>query len=138
MQDEPPPTLIDAKPVVAAEVKPKRRVKHTAPPAAPAIAAPAPPPPVADPATSEVSALGALAPGGDSDPRQQQEVAGRIAAVEKRINDLPGATADREQKQLAKVRLFTKEASDALKGGDVEGARILATKAELLLEDLTK
>lgn len=63
---------------------------------------------------------------------------GRISAVEKRINDLPSGTADREQKQIAKVRLFLKEASDALKGGDVEGAGILATKADLLMDDLTK
>jgi hypothetical protein len=63
---------------------------------------------------------------------------GRIAAVEKRIGDLPGGTIEREQKQITKVRQFLKEASDALKGGDVDGARILATKADLLMDDLTK
>jgi hypothetical protein len=62
----------------------------------------------------------------------------KIGAVEKRIGELPSATADREQKQVAKVRQFLKEASDALKGGDVEGAGILATKADLLMDDLSK
>jgi len=137
--DETPPTLTDAKPVPAAQAKPKKRVKRqqtapvatATPPAAPADSAPAP---SAPPAT-----LGALAPGGGSaDPKQQQEVMAKIGAVEKRINDLPAATADREQKQIAKVRQFLKEASDALKGGDAEGAGILATKADLLMDDLTK
>jgi hypothetical protein len=134
-----PPTLTDAKPVPAAEeVKPKKRTKRqqtispvtaTPPPATATAEAPANPP----------ATLGAIAPGGgNANPKQQQEVMAKIGAVEKRVNDLPGATADREQKQIAKVRQFLKEASDALKGGDVDGAGILATKADLLMDDLTK
>jgi hypothetical protein len=45
---------------------------------------------------------------------------------------------DHEQKQIAKVKLFLKEASDALRGGDVDGARILVTKADLLVDDVQK
>ena len=62
----------------------------------------------------------------------------KIGAVDKRLTEVPSATADREQKQIAKVRQFLNEASDALKGGDVEGAAILATKADLLMDDLMK
>ena len=130
-----PPTLTDAKPAAAEEAKPKKRVKRTVtpPPAAAPVATE--PPPASTPAVT----LGELSPGGGAaNPRQQQEVLGKISAVERRIGDLPGGTAEREQKQIAKVRQFLKEASDALKGGDVEGAGILATKADLLMDDLTK
>jgi len=131
-----PPAVTDTKPPVAEEVKPKKKVKRTPPPVVtPPVVPPAPAP---EPAPVETAKLGELAPGGDSNPQQQQEVAGKIAAVEKRVNDLPAAVADREQKQIAKVKLFLKEASDALKGGDVEGAKILATKADLLVDDVQK
>ena len=133
--DDTPPNLTDAKPVTAAEVKPKKPKKRQAPPPP----APAPVAVAADPTPPPAATLGALSPGGGAaSPKQQQEVMAKIAAVEKRIGDLPGATADREQRQIAKVRLFLKEASDALKGGDAEGAGILATKADLLMDDLTK
>ncbi len=153
MQADPPPTLTDAKPAaVAEEVKPKKKPKRQTPPSSPGNAAPAngagsavtasttPPAPAngSAPVPAEDSTLGALSPGGDADPKQQQEVAEKISGVDKRIADLPTATADKEQKQIAKVKLFLKEASDALKSGDVEGAKILATKAELLLDDLQK
>jgi len=138
--EETPPNLTDAKPVPAAEEKPKKRTKRQQPASVTALNPPQSPPPVEQPAAPSTPAtLGALAPGGgNADPRQQQEVMAKIGAVEKRINDLPSATADREQKQIAKVRQFLKEASDAWKGGDVEGAGILATKADLLMDDLTK
>jgi len=144
---EAPPSLTDAKPAAAAEAKPKRHsrrpvVQPTPPtgdaPAAAPSASPAPAP-TATPTATPAATLGALSPGGGAaDPEQQREVMGKISAVEKRIGELPRAVADRQEKQIANVRLFLKEASDALKGGDVEGAGILATKADLLLDDLSK
>jgi hypothetical protein len=131
-----PPAVTDAKPPVAEQVKPKRKAKRQQP----VVVAPVTPPPTPEPepAPVETAKLGELAPGGDTNPQQQQQVAGKIAAVEKRVNGLPAAVADREQKQIAKVKLFLKEANDALKSGDVEGARILATKADLLVDDVQK
>ena len=41
----------------------------------------------------------------------------RIGAVEKRITDLPNGTADREQKQIAKVKQFLNEAADDAQRG---------------------
>jgi hypothetical protein len=134
-EDATPPKLTDAKPAVAEEVKPKKKPKHQQP-AAPVTAA-VPPAPV-DPPAPETATLGELSSEGSTNIKQQQDVAGKLGSVEKRLNDLPGSVADREQKQIAQVRLFVKEASDALKGGDVEGAGILATKAELLLDDISK
>ena len=127
--------VTDAKAPVAEEVKPKKKPKRTpvvvSAPVQPVVQ-PVEPPPV------ETAKLGQLASGGNLNPQQQQEVAGKIAAVEKRMNDLPAAVADREQKSIAQVKLFLKEASDALKGGDVEGAKVLATKADLLVDDVQK
>lgn len=135
-----PPNLTDAKPVEAAEVKPKKKPKRQqTPPTSTTSPTVATTPPATETPTTPPATLGALAPGGgNANPKQQQEVMAKIGAVEKRINDLPSATADREQKQIAKVRQFLKEASDAWKSGDVEGAEILATKADLLMDDLTK
>ena len=140
-EDDTPPKLTDAKPATAAaeEVKPKKKTKRPATqPPAPGPA-PAPTTAAVEPSAAPAATLGALAPGGGSaDPKQQQEVMVRISAVEKRLGDLPSGTAEKEQKQVVKVKQFLKEASDALKGGDVEGAGILATKADLLMDDLTK
>jgi hypothetical protein len=139
MESEPPANVTDAKPVVAEEVKPKKKQKKQPPspaPVAPTVATVSAP--VVEPSQPDTAKLGALGSGGDANPKQQQDVADKISAVEKRITDLPSTVQDKEQKQISKVRLFNKEASDALKSGDVDGARILATKAELLLDDLTK
>ena len=139
MEAQPPANVTDAKPVVAEEDKPKKKTKRLVVPATPTVAVtmpvPVPPP---ETAPSEVAKLGALGSGGDANPKQQQDVADKISSVEKKLEDLPSGVQDREQKQIAKIRLFDKEASDALKGGDVDGARILVTKAELLLDDLAK
>lgn len=133
-----PPNLTDAKPVEAAEVKPKKKPKRSPQPPAGTVT-PSPTTQTETPPATPPATLGELAPGGgNANPKQQQEVMAKIGVVEKRITDLPGATADREQKQIAKVKQFLKEASDALKGGDAEGAEILATKADLLMDDLTK
>jgi hypothetical protein len=134
----PPANVTDAKPVVAEETKPKKKAKKAAAPVpAPAMEATAPQPAVETPPPDSAT-LGALGSGEGASPKQQQDVAAKISTVEKRLTDLPAPLQDHEQKQIAKVRLFNKEASDALKSGDTDGARILATKAELLLDDLTK
>lgn len=134
-----PPNLTDAKPAVAAEAKPKRHVKRQPASSSPSVPAPVPNTPPAAAPEPPPAALGGLSPGGGpANAQQLQEVTQKIAAVEKRIATLPGSLADNEQKPLAQVRLFLKEASDALKGGDLEGAEILATKADLLLDDLKK
>ena len=45
---------------------------------------------------------------------------------------------DEQKAQVSKVKNFLKDAQDALKSGDAEGAKTLATKAKLLLDDLEK
>ena len=86
-----------------------------------------------------IAALGALTPGGgDQSPRARQEAADLIAATEKRINALPKDTAKAQAAQINKVRNFLREAQSALRSGDAEGARTLAMKGKLLLDDVDK
>jgi ribosomal protein S20 len=85
-----------------------------------------------------VAKIGALSSGGDTSPRAQQEAAGLIAANEKRISGLSSQKVEAEKAQLSTVRNFQRQAQEALTSGDTEGAKTLATKAKLLLDDIDK
>jgi ribosomal protein S20 len=119
----------------ATNVKPKRERRKPAPkvaPPEPVVASVAPPPP------PEETAIGALTAGGEANPQTKQEAADLIASSEKRLNGLSPQKAEEEKAQVSKVKNFLKDAQDALKSGDAEGAKTLATKAKLLLDDLEK
>ncbi|HTH53034.1 MAG TPA: hypothetical protein VL495_03725 [Edaphobacter sp.] len=89
------------------------------------------------PVSPEDAAIGSLSLGGESNPRVQQEATDLIASNEKRLGNLrPHNSAERSQ--VNRIRNFQRQAQDALKSGDVEGARTLATKAKLLLDDLDR
>ena len=68
----------------------------------------------------------------------QQEAVDLIAANEKRLNALSAQIVEAEKAQISKVRNFQRQAQEALNSGDAEGAKTLATKAKLLLDDLVK
>jgi hypothetical protein len=126
-------------PVTASAGKPKRERKKPAPKTAPvpepaqiaSVMPPAPPSP-------EDTAIGALTAGGEASPQTKQEAAELITSSEKRLNALPSQKAEDEKAQVSKVKNFLKDAQEALKTGDAEGAKTLATKAKLLLDDLEK
>jgi ribosomal protein S20 len=61
-----------------------------------------------------------------------------IAANEKRLNALPAQIVEEQKAQISKVKTFQRQAQEALSSGDAEGAKTLATKAKLLLDDLSK
>jgi len=86
----------------------------------------------------EETAIGALTAGGEANPQTKQEAADLITSSEKRLNALPAQKAEDEKAQVSKVKNFLKDAQEALKTGDAEGAKTLATKAKLLLDDLEK
>jgi ribosomal protein S20 len=118
----------------ATNAKPKREKRKPAPkvaPAEPVIASVAPPSP-------EETAIGALTAGGEASPQTKQDAADLIASIEKRLNALSAQKAEEEKTQVSKVKNFLKDAQDALKTGDAEGAKTLATKAKLLLDDVEK
>jgi hypothetical protein len=139
MEAPPPAVVTDVKPTVTPHVKPKKHKKPTPKPTEPSeTTEDVTPPPAAPPVSAESAAsaeLGALSPGGESTPRQQQ-VAGHISAVQHRVDGLSTPTTDEQKKQVLQVRQFLKQASDALKTGDAEGAENLTTKAGLLLDDI--
>jgi len=125
-------------PAVASAGTPKRERKKPAPKTAPVpeptqIASVTPPPP-----SLEETAIGALTAGGETNPQTKQEAADLITSSEKRLNSLPTQKTEEEKAQVSKVKNFLKDAQDALKTGDAEGAKTLATKAKLLLDDLEK
>jgi ribosomal protein S20 len=130
---KPPPAV-----VVAKNVEPKRQRKKPAtkvtdtpaPADATQVAAAEPPP-------SE-AAIGSLTAGGEASPQTKQEAEDLIASSEKRLTGLSAQKAEEEKAQVSKVKNFLKDAQDALKSGDAEGAKTLATKAKLLLDDLEK
>jgi hypothetical protein len=109
----------------------RRKPAAKAAPEQPAQVASAEPP-------AEDTAIGALTSGGEANARSQQEAADMIAANEKRLNALPAQTVEEEKAQISKVKNFQRQAQEALNSGDAEGAKTLATKAKLLLDDLSK
>lgn len=122
---------------VATNAKPKRQRKKPAPKVVPV------PEPVqlagaVTPPTPEETAIGALTAGGETNPQTKQDATDLIASSEKRLSGLSAQKAEEEKAQVSKVKNFLKDAQEALKTGDAEGAKTLATKAKLLLDDLEK
>lgn len=83
-------------------------------------------------------AIGALSTGGDAAPQSQQQAQDLIASILKRIAALPSRTADAQKRQIRQIRNFLNQAQQALNSGDADGARNLANKARLLMDDLEK
>lgn len=122
-------------PVAAAAASPRRERRHLAP-KSPTTA------PTEDttpqPATDEAVAIGDLTAGGAANPQAQEEAASLIRLIQKRVSGLSAQTARKQRSQVNRVQNFRRQAQDALKSGDVEGATTLATKANLLLDDLDR
>ncbi len=122
-------------PIAAAAATPRRERKHPA--AKTAAAAPTEdttPQPVPD----DTAAIGDLTAGGAANPQAQEEAASLIRLIEKRVNGISAQTAFQQKSQINRVQNFRRQAQDAFNSGDVEGATTLATKANLLLDDLDR
>ena len=132
MEGPPPESITTAPAVKVTEAKPKRRSKKGA-----AKATAAPPVEVAAvaPPALQASPVGELSTGGESTPKLQQEATELIASGDRRLEVLAKKA---EQAQVREVRRFLQQAREALGTGDAEGARTLATKAKLLMDDLEK
>jgi ribosomal protein S20 len=124
-------------PVAVAAASPKRERRRTVRPVKDAEQ-PAP----AQVATSEepadVAAIGELTAGGDAGPQTRQMAADLIKENDKRLEDLPSTVQHTMRSQLSKIKNFQRQAKQAMSSGDAEGAKTLATKAKLLLDDLDK
>lgn len=124
----PPPQL---GPLPTPPPAPARRRRRVVPP-------PAPPVQVASAPEPAAVAIGSLSTGSDATPQGQQQAKDLIASIQKRIGALPVATADAQKTQIRQVKQFLDQAQQALTSGDAEGAKNLATKANVLMDDIEK
>jgi hypothetical protein len=82
-----------------------------------------------------VSAIGQLSTGEPSDLRLN--VKDSIASTENGLNNIGRSLYGQDQKTAGQIRKFLKQAKDALNNGDVDGAKTLASKAKVLLSELS-
>lgn len=143
--DVPPPTKqpmlevphikLPPVPIAAAAARyPRERRRVAARPAPPVVA----PPVVTPEPVTESAAIGALTAGNPENPQAKQDAAELIASNERRLNALSAQKAETQKAQISTVKNFQRQAQEAMTSGDAEGARTLATKAKLLLDDLEK
>lgn len=123
------------------QAKPSPKHKKTAPkPAATPVTATPNPAQTTQQASAgvpdEVSAIGQLSTGGPRDSREQTERS--LANIERGLNGIHRRLSSQEQKTSAQIREYIKQARAALASNDVDGAQTLATKAKLLLGELTQ
>lgn len=121
-------------PVAAAGASPRRERRRIAP-TKPTAATPEE---VSPEPMTDIAAIGELTAGGAANPQAQQEAADLIASIEKRLNTMSAQTVRRQRAQINRVRNFWRQAREALNSGDTDGAKTLATKAKLLLDDMEK
>lgn len=92
----------------------------------------------ADSSEPETVDIGNLTAGGDAAPQTRQEALDLIGATDRRLKALSNAIISAHRAQITRVRNFQAQAQRALESGDADGARTLATKGKLLLDDLLK
>lgn len=126
----PPPELAPLPPPPPPKPAPRRRP--------PPREEPKPPVQVAAAPESAALAIGSLSTGGDSVPQSQQEARDLIATIFKRVGALSTDLANAHKQQIKLIHNFLDQAQKALNSGDAEGAKNLATKAKLLMDDLEK
>ncbi len=131
------PAPVAVEPPPAQKPRPRRPKKPVTRPTETAVAV-TPALPGAAAATADPSPIGELTTGGEAGTQGRQETETLLGAVQKRLEQLSDVIKNAHQEQVERVRLFVKRAQEAWKSGDVEGARTLATKANVLLDDISK
>ena len=84
------------------------------------------------------SEIGVFTVGGEQNPHSKRDAADLIANNDKRLTGLSGEVVRSQAPLVSKVRTFQRDAEQALGSGDAEGAKTLATKGKLLLDDLDR
>ena len=134
------PMALPAEPVKAVPKHHKSSLKAASPAQASAAPAPQPgtvaeaPPPAAPPAEESASGKFGTPEGADS----QKQTESFIDDVERGLNGIGRKLSDADTKTSMQIREFLKQARTALAGGDVDGAKTLATKAKALLGELNQ
>ncbi len=70
--------------------------------------------------------------------RTKHETADLIGETQQGLSGIKRSLSTEEKVTAAQIRTFLKQAQQALDNGDTDGAHTLATKAKLLLDELTK
>jgi hypothetical protein len=70
--------------------------------------------------------------------KAKRETTDLIGGTEQGLNGIKRSLSTEEKVTAAQIRTFLKQAEQALSNGDTDGAHTLATKAKLLLDELTK
>jgi hypothetical protein len=134
---EPVTVRLPQVPIATGPVRPKQKRRSKPAPAIVTAQSPETQPAAAQ-APAAQAAIGALSAGGDVNPHAQQEVTDLIGSIDKRLSGLSPQVAETQKAQISRIRNFEKQAQEALASGDLEGAKTLATKAKLLLDDMEK
>lgn len=92
----------------------------------------------ANDASAATLAIGALSAGGEDTTHTSQQAVDLINAVLKRIGALSSQIASAQKKEVRQARNYLDQAQKALRTGDAEGAHTLATKANLLMDEVEK
>ena len=142
------PTPAPTPPPVQATTTPEppRHHKVKPSPATPAESAPAAGAPAPQQQTASVpapaggaSAIGQLSEGGPAASNDlRNQTVDMISSVERRLKEISRPLTGQEQRTAGQVRKFLQQANDALRNQDVDAAHTLATKANVLLEELLK
>jgi hypothetical protein len=93
---------------------------------------------VVDAPEPETVDIGNLTAGGDATPQSRQEAADLIESTYQRLKALSSGTMSAHRSQVTRVKNFQQQAQRALASGDADGAKNLATKGKLLLDDMLK
>jgi hypothetical protein len=70
--------------------------------------------------------------------KAKRETADLIGGTEQGLNGIKRSLSTEEKVTATQIRTYLKQAQEALDNGDMDGAHTLATKAKLLLDELTK
>jgi len=114
------------------------------PPASPVAAPPSSDVPNTEQAAANVeptavSPIGQLSSGeGGAGSQKRHETSDLINNTESGLNNIKRSLSPSEQETAAQIRVYLKQAKKALSVDDLDGAATLATKAKVLLEELTK
>jgi hypothetical protein len=94
---------------------------------------------VASGPSSDASPIGQLTAGGDAtNIQQRRDIEQLITNTENGLDKISRGLNTEEQKTAIQIRTFLTKAKQALIDNDLDGANTLATKAKVLLDELTK
>jgi outer membrane biosynthesis protein TonB len=94
---------------------------------------------VSTPVSGSGSPIGQLTTGDSAlGERTKHETADLIGGTQQGLSGIKRSLTTDEQVTASQIRTFLKQAQQALDTGDTDGAHTLATKAKLLLDELTK